>query len=386
MAVRKREWTAADGTKRSAWQADYVDQNGKRQRPTFKTKREAAAFLAKATVEVQERRHVPASEAVTVRAAVDGYLKACAARVAAGELERRSLADIKAKLAHVLGERGIPEVKVPHLSFSVVDAMRLRLIEHGMSQANARKVVAQLRAFVNWAVDDGLATRNELMGRKSQRRAREKVEVDIPAAADVKALLVASDDLPAPYGLYVRAAALTGARAGELRGLQWKHVDFDGATIKVEQRAEQSGEIGLPKTAAGHRTIPVPPDLLRRLREAAMAVGRDPDRHVFAPAPPAKLIGEARRQWLADNGGPVDHDNFGSRHWRPLLKRLGLSMKFHGLRHYYASALIAAGVPITEVSRRLGHADVAMTLRVYSHALPESRSGGELSAIEAAIG
>ncbi len=65
-----------------------------------------------------------------------------------------------------------------------------------------------------------------------------------------------------------------------------------------------------------------------------------------------------------------------------MLKKLGITLGFHDLRHYYASWLIKAGVPITEVSRRLGHSDASVTLRNYSHALPEDKGGEELAAME----
>lgn len=366
MSVRKR--TLPSGEIR--WLVDYTDQTGNRRGRQFKTQREAKAFEAKAKVEVSERNHVPRSEAVTVRAAVENYLKHCDGRVAAGEMERRTLADIRSKLAHVTGENGIPEVLLPDLSFSGADTMRLRLIAAGMSGANGAKVMGTLRTLLNWAVDSRLVSKNDLAGRKSKRGSREKKRVPIPVGADVAKLLVEADKLLPPHGLYVRTAVLTGCRAGELRGLQWRHVDFTAATIMVEQRAEQDGTIGQPKTASGHRTVPLPAGLLSKLKEAHLAAGRKSDAFVFANRA----------------GEPLDHDAFSGRHWRPLLKRLGLSgLDFHHLRHYYASALLNAGVPITEVSRRLGHADPSITLKIYSHALPEARSGEELVGIEAGL-
>ena len=67
MSVRKR--TLPSGETR--WLVDYTDQTGTRRARQFKTQREAKAFEAKAKVEVSERTHVPTSEAVTVREAVE---------------------------------------------------------------------------------------------------------------------------------------------------------------------------------------------------------------------------------------------------------------------------------------------------------------------------
>ncbi|CAA7624976.1 site-specific integrase [Magnetospirillum sp. UT-4] len=366
MSVRKR--TLPSGEVR--WLVDYKDQAGARRARQFKTQREAKAFEAKAIVEVSERTHVPRAEAVSIRQAVEKYIMHLDGRVAAGEMERRTLADIKSKLAHVTGEHGIPEVLLPDVTFAAADSMRLRLIGAGMSGANGAKVLGTLRTMMNWGVDARLVTRNDLAGRRSKRGSREKKQVPIPAAADISKLLVEADKLPAPYGLYVRTAVLTGCRAGELRGLQWRHVDFTVGTVRVEQRAEQDGTIGKPKTLSGHRTVPLPAGLLAKLKEAHFAAGRNPDSYVFGNRA----------------GEPIDHDAFSGRHWRPLLRRLGLSgLDFHHLRHAYASMLLNAAVPVTEVSRRLGHADPSITLRIYSHALPEASAGAELAGIEASL-
>lgn len=366
MSVRKR--TLPSGEIR--WLVDYSDQTGVRRARQFKTQREAKAFEAKAKVEVSERTHVPKSEAVTVREAVEKYVLHCDARVDAGEMERRTLADIKSKLAHLTGENGITEILLPDISFATADAMRLRLVGAGMSGANAGKVMSTTRTMLNWALDSRMIARNDLAGRKAKRGSREKKQVPIPAGADVVKMLVEADMMPAPYGLYVRTAVLTGCRAGELRGLQWRHVDFVAASVLVEQRAEQDGTIGQPKTVSGHRAVPLPAGLLAKLKEAYLAGGRNSEAFVFSNKA----------------GEPIDHDAFSGRHWRPMLKRLGmLGLDFHHLRHYYASALLHAGVPVTEVSRRLGHADPAITLRIYSHALPEASSGAELAGIEAGL-
>ncbi|EPY00621.1 site-specific integrase [Magnetospirillum fulvum] len=385
MSVRKRILPSGE----IRWLVDYKDQTGARRARQFATQREAKAWEATAKVEVVARTHVPTSQAVTVREAIENYLKHCEARVGAGEMERRSLADVKSKLAHVTGENGIPEVLLPDVSFTVADAMRLRLVAAGVSGANAGKIAGTLRTMLNWAKDTRLIGQNPLSGRKMKRGSREKVQVSIPSQEQISKLLEAADNLPGSYPRYIRAAVLTGCRAGELRGLQWRHVDFAAGTISVEQRAEQDGSIGQPKTASGHRRVPVPVGLLAKLKEAFLASGRDLDRFVFTDPPrkPAKpKKGEAPKSAPLPANEPLDHDNFGNRWWRPMLKRQGLeSLDFHHLRHYYASALLNAGVPVTEVSRRLGHADPSITLKIYSHALPEASSGAELAGIEAGL-
>ena len=162
----------------------------------------------------------------------------------------------------------------------------------------------------------------------------------------------------------VTLAVFTGMRRGELCALRWGVLDMDAATIRVDRSLEETAA-GLrfkpPKTKHGRRTIALPMPAVTALRE------------------------QWRRQgelWLALGLGRPGADDLvftqaGVEPWRPdkvstdfsnLVRRRGLSpIGFHGLRHTHASALIAAGVDVVTVSRRLGHAGAAVTLSVYGH-------------------
>jgi integrase len=150
-------------------------------------------------------------------------------------------------------------------------------------------------------------------------------------------------------------------RRGELLALRWQDVDLDGGTVKVERSLEHTKKFGYrfksPKTRAGRRTISVPSstmdmlrDYRRRMLELRMALGAgkpSPDALVFCrlsgePLPP----NDVTHRWRMATGGK----------W-----------VFHALRHTHASALIAAGVDIVTVSRRLGHSSPLITLRAYAH-------------------
>jgi integrase len=60
-----------------------------------------------------------------------------------------------------------------------------------------------------------------------------------------------------------------------------------------------------------------------------------------------------------------------SHQFRKLCKKVGVMCRFHDLRHFAATQLVAAGTDVRTVAARLGHADASTTLRIYSHALPE---------------
>jgi integrase len=75
-------------------------------------------------------------------------------------------------------------------------------------------------------------------------------------------------------------------------------------------------------------------------------------------------------------GSPVDGGDV-LRSFRKLLKAAGIpAMRFHDLRHAYATLSLASGDDLATVSSNLGHASIVMTASVYAHVLPRSKKGG----------
>jgi integrase len=177
-------------------------------------------------------------------------------------------------------------------------------------------------------------------------------------------------------------AIFTGLRASELRGLPWSSVDLVRNELHVHQRADAYGRIGSPKSAAGSRTIPLPPMVANALREWKLARPHTDDlvfagRHGKAMA----MSTLVRMGWhqaqvaagiLASDGRP---------------RYPG----FHALRHFYASWCINRRVdgglelPIKVVQARLGHASIKMTADRYGHLFPRQDDGAELAAAECAL-
>jgi integrase len=179
----------------------------------------------------------------------------------------------------------------------------------------------------------------------------------------------------------VALALAPGMRRGELLAMRWQDVDLDGGTLRVERSLEETGR-GLrfkePKTKHGRRTISLPPSAIEALRmhrrqqlELRMALGKGrPER--------ATLI------FSTIEGGPLSPDNL-SRDWRRVTAARELPpVTFHALRHSHASALIASGLDVLTVSRRLGHGSPVITLNTYGHLFSKSDTAAA-SVIEAAL-
>jgi integrase len=170
-------------------------------------------------------------------------------------------------------------------------------------------------------------------------------------------------------------ALFTGCRRGELCGLQWSDADLDRGVLRIERSVEET-KAGLrvkqPKTRAGRRNVALSPEAVTLLKEhrreqlelrMALGAGR-----------PSLVFGTIEDELRSPNAI--------SRDWLRLLKRRGLPhVSFHSLRHTSASMMIAAGVDILTVSRRLGHRKASVTLDVYGH-LIEGKDAEAANAIE----
>lgn len=128
----------------------------------------------------------------------------------------------------------------------------------------------------------------------------------------------------------------------------------------------QSGlELSEPKTSAGRRTIPLGPSTMEALRAHRVMQAMERERNGL-PKPAADDL-----VFASVVGTLIDPSNLLANSYYPLLERAGVPrLTFHALRHTAATLMIGAGTHIRVVADRLGHADPAVTLRVYSHVSP----------------
>jgi integrase len=181
-------------------------------------------------------------------------------------------------------------------------------------------------------------------------------------------------------------ALFTGLRRGELLALRWHNVDLEAGVIRVREALEQTKKYGLrfksTKTGSGRRDITLPTVAIDALREH-----RREQLEVRMKMGSGKLVGDAL-VFPALDGGPQRPDNF-SGDWLAFRTAAKLpNISLHSLRHVHASMLIASGVDIVEVSRRLGHADPSITLKIYSHLFrsDDSKSAAAINEALARLG
>ena len=167
--------------------------------------------------------------------------------------------------------------------------------------------------------------------------------------------------------LYVPAivALFTGMRLSEILALRWSRVDLDRGVIEVREALEETKAFGVrfkaPKSRAGRRDITLPTIATDALREYRRATLEQRLQLGIGKLPPDALL-------FANLKGQPLRSSVVSSDWCELAAKIGMpEITFHALRHTHASQVIAAGVDIVTVSKRLGHAKPDITLRVYAH-------------------
>ena len=269
---------------------------------------------------------------------------------------RSSTADVAANaLDHavrVLGDRPLGSIRKSDVQ-AFVSGLTL-------APSTVATTFQHLNTLLEAAADDGVIARNPARGVKLPARSTGEI---VPPTVEKVELLV--DAAPVWFRPAVVLGAGLGLRQAEASGLTADRVLWLERAVRVDRQwitRHGLAEFGPPKSAASNRTIPASSFVLDFLAEH---VGRRHTGHVLHRA-----------------GEPVNYNDFGY-HWRRTVLAAGLGqvvrdggrkqyegLRYHDLRHAFASLLISAGCSVKAVQHALGHASAATTLNLYSHLWP----------------
>lgn len=217
------------------------------------------------------------------------------------------------------------------------------------------------------AVKEGLVPFN-VASRATLPKAEHK-EVNYFQPEQVAAIRDALEQEPMKWKMLVHLLLITGARRGEVLGLKWDKVDFEGNRIYICNSILYSPDIGIyestPKTERSRRYITLPVETMQLLRQyRAWQAGE------------LLRLGEYYQNqdfvFSQDNGKPMHPDSV-TDYLKKFSKRHGLPhINAHAFRHTMASMLYFNGVDSVSISKRLGHAQVSTTANIYAHVMEEA--------------
>lgn len=270
-------------------------------------------------------------------------------------LRPRTVAGYREKLTYL--DRHIGHRRLAVITPAVLSALYGRLLERGLSASTVHHLHAVTRRMFSDAERWGYLRTSPARNAEAPRMV--KPDLATWTAQNVHRFLEGTVE-DRWFGLW-RLAAGTGMRRGELVGLTWDRIDLAAGEIRVEASVvvvDGRPTWSPPKSRSSLRVISLDPttvEVLRKWRmrqaEQRLALGyRDKDL-VFC-WPDGRLI----------------NPNLVSKWFRQHVVTLGLPpIRFHDLRHTWATLALAAGVPAKVVSLHLGHSGIAITLDTYTH-------------------
>src|SRR5215211_6676774 len=232
----------------------------------------------------------------------------------------------------------------------------------GLAPKTVRNIHAMLHRALKDAVRLGYLVRNVADAVTPPRGASPELQVWTPQQLRAFLAHARQDRL---YALWLLVAT-TGMRRAELAGLRWVDVDLDAGRASPRRPrvvVNYTVEVSEPKTAKGRRSMALDAVTVAALREHKERQAED--RAVVRPG-----WQDSGLVFTRPDGSPI-HPDLISDWFERLAREAGLpKIRLDDVRHSYASAALAAGIPAKIVSERLGHATVQITLDTYSHVLP----------------
>ncbi|MGO4600081.1 tyrosine-type recombinase/integrase [Terrabacter sp. 2RAF25] len=343
------------------WRARYRDVHGREHAKHFARKIDGQRWLDEITASTVTGQYVdPKAGRVTF----DAYFTRWAGRQVWAPMT---------EVQNDLVRRSVPfgTVRMADLRRSHLEEWVKAMSATGYAATTITTRVNVVRAALKAAVSDRVISSDPSPGLRLPRRRRAEASMSLPSAEAIAALLAATDDR---MRAYIALCAFAGLRLGEASGLKLSDVNFLGRTLRVERQVQRrrggSAEIRPPKYGS-ERTVFLPDELLQMLTGHVQGHGTLPDGWLFPTADGRPIPPTTVNAW-----------------WHRTLKTAGVEgVHIHGLRHFYASGLIAAGCDVVTVQRALGHKSASVTLNTYAHLWPsaEDRTRAAASGLAASV-
>lgn len=344
-------YALADGTER--WRARWYDRGRVRSR-SFATESDANDHLIQVATNVRLGRHIPTSM-LTIEEACNRYIKRNAERWTTNTLASyRQVAR-----SHVYPHIG--KVRVGDLTTSRVQDWIDLLVRKKLAASTVSNANLIVRGTFADLVRMDEVQRNPCIGVRlpSRKKPKRIIWNEDQMAAAIKH----AADISLQTEVLYRVALTTGIRPGELRALMWKDIDFKRGTIRVERSVTRDERfrtiLGSDTKTHQARTVAAPVSTMHALK---LYRAEQVERRLSSPR-----WNDTDLVFDRGNGHLVAQQSIQNRHVR-VCKAAGIPQcRMHDLRHACATALLRNGVSAKVVADLLGHANIAVTLDIYSH-------------------
>jgi len=351
-------------TKRGRKVIDFYDQHGKRRLKTLPkgtTMKEARRQLREIEAEVDRGTYLPKAGIPAFEKVADDWLEYKGANVRPSTLEQYK-GHVENHLKPFFGKG-----KINRINFSSVEKFAADCRKKEITPATLKKLLVTLGQIMSYSVRKGFRESNPVREIEKPKVPKGQM-VEFLKPKEIRALIdkAGSEQFKALLTL----AATSGMRQGEILGLKWTDVDWFNCQVHV-RRTFNHGRFHEPKSETSHRSIDLGPTVIKSLKEWKVA------------CPPTDLD----LVFPNKSGKPYDARNLVNREFNPALRRAGLrTIRFHDLRHTYASLLIERGEHPKYIQNQMGHSSINVTMDVYGHLMRTVNQGAAKGLDEAVFG
>lgn len=369
--VRKRCW----GDGKYAWEVSYTDEDGKRRREKCVSKKSADYRRQIIEHDIEMGAHISKRETVTFKEAAEAWLADCERRhrvkdkMSGGTL--RLYRDIcRNHIIPVLGGLKLNKLETQRVQL-FVDGLAEKFIRQHETARDAIKRILEFAVRRKWLKRNTLVDEPVTIPPRNRKRARPPSIKDMRTVFETLELRQYNEktDVWEQRRIFICLAALTGMRRGEAFALHWQDLDYVKRRVNISRSYSPSDGFKTTKTKAGIRSVPLHPLLERALQPVWESRGRPREGLILQTRHGKPAYGCAYEGWFKKTmcyagllvpGNGIRTDQQRDRDKEP-------KFTIHEMRHFAISQWIAAGVPILEVSKMAGHADVTTTLQIYGH-------------------
>jgi len=321
-------------------------------------KADAQKRLAELLVSIEKGTHVKSARDLTLGEYLMEWLRGhaalhCRPRTAEGY---RFIVD--RYLIPALGQVRLSQIRPQHISNYCSSAIR-----RGLSNRTVLHHFRLLHKALKDSVKLGLIAVNPCDGVDPPTPTDKEMKILHPD--DVAKFFSATQEAPWPYYYLFYTMLYTGLRRSEALGLTWADVDLDLCRLRVRQtlhRLSSGYVISPPKTRKSRRQVELPPSLALLLRNYRSEV--ETQRLLLG-----KPLTDKDFVFAHPDGTPLDPSTV-THIFARVVRKAGLELRLHDLRHSFASVMLAAGVNVKAISQSMGHANIGITLDTYAHLLP----------------
>lgn len=248
-------------------------------------------------------------------------------------------------------------IQIRHINYDSVERFMQYCRKREISISTLKKIKNTFQAIMHYACKKRYIDHNpvkDIDKPKGQSNHNEDDEMTILSRNEILALIDAAPDLK--YKTLFMTAILTGMRQGEILGFKWEDIDWVANQARV-RRTYNHGRFYNPKSKTSKRKIDLAPQLITQLKQWQVA------------CPPNKLD----LVFPTRNNNPIDGANMVKTKFLPTLKRARIrKVKFHGLRHTFASLYINQGENPKYIQKQLGHSSINITFDIYGHLMKDT--------------